>query len=374
MEFSNENQAWKVFKKDEAVRIFFSYFGHFMTFKSKVIEVGDSLRVDYPKTIQKNLQRKYERVPSTEESTLSFSVKETKIELGFPKSEEYDPADKPVLLEDLNFKDISSLVDAFRKNAALYADNYHLQIFRNKKPETLEERIITLSGKPLYLPKTSEGLPQKEVCGINRIVSKDLLFPKDQTAKLLPELEPEDLRTLFENRAAEGITSLLYTPILYQQYAVGYSYLATRGGGHEPLDKDTLKYTWQFSKILAYSLKLNGYFTNTLEVLTEYQSGLIDISAAGLMFAHPSQTLRRALPLYTDLNLELNMGNRKMKIDSRVMRTYQDKRTNYYGVQFLVIQPEDFRFLFEYIYGRPLTTEDEQLWEGGMAPPRLILN
>ena len=35
------------------------------------------------------------------------------------------------------------------------------------------------------------------------------------------------------------------------------------------------------------------------------------------------------------------------------------------------IKPEDFRFIFEIVYGRSVTAEDEENWEGGTPPPKL---
>ena len=375
VEFRGENQVLEIFEENEAVRIFFSYFGQVMTFQARVLKTGEVLRISYPKAIQKNLQRKYERVPSVEGSSLSFVIKEWKVELDFPKTEEYNPVDEPILINDQDLRNISSLMKNFQKTAHFYADSYHIRLFRDKRPETLEEHIIALYGKSFYLPNVDEGLPQEEILEFNPIISEKLLFPEDQAAKLLPALTKEDLRTLFTSYVSKGITALLYCPILYQQYIIGYIYLRTnRGGEKKILNKDALEFASQFSKILAYSLMLNGYFRKSRGVLAEYRSGIIDISAAGVLFAHPSEKLTNLISLYMDLELNLKLGHRKMQITSRVMRKFHDDHTNYYGSQFLKIQPEDLRFLFDYVYGRPFTEEEKRLWEGGMEPSQLSLN
>lgn len=289
----------------------------------------------------------------------------------FPKTEEYDPVDEPSLSDDLDIQNISSLMEAFRETVEHYADDNRIKMFRGKVPDSLEERIVAQSGKILYLPKTSEGIPREDIFGDDRIINEKFLFPEHHEAEVLPELEAEDLRIHFRERATEGIGALIYCPILYQQYVVGYIYLEARREDHKTLDREAVEYVFQFSKVLAYSLKMNGYFNKSREVLSEYRTGVVDISASGLLFAHPSESLRAAITLYTDMDLDLKLGDRKMKIGARVMRKFQDRSTNYYGVQFLMIQPEDFRFLFDYVYGRPFTDQEERLWEGGAEPPKL---
>jgi hypothetical protein len=37
------------------------------------------------------------------------------------------------------------------------------------------------------------------------------------------------------------------------------------------------------------------------------------------------------------------------------------------------IKPEDFRYLFEVVYGRSFTERDDRLWEGGAKPPEVVL-
>ena len=36
----------------------------------------------------------------------------------------------------------------------------------------------------------------------------------------------------------------------------------------------------------------------------------------------------------------------------------------YFGIEFSMMAPEDFRFLFEYLYGRPFTDLDSDSVEG----------
>ena len=105
----------------------------------------------------------------------------------------------------------------------------------------------------------------------------------------------------------------------------------------------------------------------------EYSANIVDISASGLLFAHPSHELAENFVLYTDFDLIMQFDKRKMVVPSRVMRRFDEEDTHYYGILFLEMKPEDFRYLFDLIYGREFTQEDEDVWEGGSAPPTVDL-
>ena len=53
------------------------------------------------------------------------------------------------------------------------------------------------------------------------------------------------------------------------------------------------------------------------------------------------------------------------------MRKYKSGDTVFYGLIILGIKQEDFKDLFQLVYGRKVTEEDVELWEGGSAPPEI---
>ena len=89
------------------------------------------------------------------------------------------------------------------------------------------------------------------------------------------------------------------------------------------------------------------------------------------LLSHPEKKLSELLGMYGDLKLVLKIGPRRMEIFSRVMRKYKTGGLYFYGIQFLEIEPENFRFLFDYVYGRPFSDDDDRFWEGGTEPPEL---
>jgi len=52
-----------------------------------------------------------------------------------------------------------------------------------------------------------------------------------------------------------------------------------------------------------------------------------------------------------------------MEIESMVIRKYKDKNTYYFALKFIKMTPEDFRFLFEHIYGKPYSEKSKPIWE-----------
>jgi c-di-GMP-binding flagellar brake protein YcgR len=91
---------------------------------------------------------------------------------------------------------------------------------------------------------------------------------------------------------------------------------------------------------------------------------VIDISASGLLFAYPISDLSRALRTDSELSVRLTSPKRGIDATVRIVRQYNDKTTSYFGCRFLDIAPEDIRFLFEFIYGRPFTDEDAYFLAG----------
>ena len=345
------------FIKGEQIRLFFSYYGHIMTFNSKIISCDEEkARLDYPQRVLKNLQRKYERVEPPEGVELQFTVDNVKVELKFPESGQF------VRLEDYSNEDkfdtssLDKLISDFRNIISSHCDINRISMFRDRKPGSFEESLVAEKGKIFFMQSIYEGITIPETENDIEIIEKS-------------ELEPEDIETLLSDMKKQGLYSVLYCPILYHEYTVGYIYLCNKK--NKKIDVETLEYVYQFSKVLAWVLDKNDYFSGGQTKAQEFKSAIVDISASGLMFTDNSESLSDALNIYTDINLELRIGKRRMVIFSRVMRKFHNKGTTFYGVQYMDINPEDFRYLFEYVYGRVFTEEDSTLWEGGSRPPTL---
>ncbi len=366
----NDSQV-ECFPVGTRVAAYFSYYGHVMTFHSTVRGAREdgAIRLDVPEHLYKNLSRKYVRVPAPPKAKVSFATTETKVDLGFPRTEEYDPVEPPDVSEDFDPQNIRTLIDGFRRQTSRKASINNVIMFRDRAPRSFEEKIISRTGKMLFIPSTSGRFPENDYQVGGRIITRGMLLQSDVDG----EAGHDRLPSLLAEKREKGILAELYCPILFHEYAIGYVYLAQDREMPGTFDHDLLDYTYQFSKVLAYSLKINGYFKGALPESSNYEGEIIDISAAGLLFSSSSAQLREKLALYTDLDLLLTFDDRKIRVVGRVMRKFVSDEIAFFGLQFMEMKPEDFRFLFEYVYGRSIRPEDERLWEGGADPPELSL-
>lgn len=361
-------------EEKEALQVFFSYFGHTMTFETRVIEAGnDTIICEYPRHVVKNLERKYERVSPPDNVSIHFISKGQKIVLDFPRSEEYNPVHKPAAIDEVENTSLQGLISDFRRKVGEIVSVESIKMFRGKMPQTFEERCISRFGKILYVPQT-------ESCKfeLDRIADIDIIDRAKLREQLIDEGTLEKnvnfkIDSIIAEKRDADIFSELYCPILFQEYVSGYIYLMNTYDKRKTISDALIEYVDQFAKILAYSLKIHGYFKGKKAEAVEYSATIVDISASGLLFAHPSEELAENFVLYTDFDLIIQFDKRKMSIPARIMRRFEEEDTYYYGVLFLEMQPEDFRYLFDFIYGREFTAEDEDVWEGGAAPPTVDL-
>lgn len=356
--YSKERDLGK-FTKDENLRLFFSYYGHVMTFNSKIIFCDDEkARIKFPRVVLKNLKRKYERVDPPVGVELKFTVDNVKVELKFPESGQFVRIEDYSMNEKFDYSSINNLVKDFREIVSSHCDHHSIVMFRSRAPESFEEKLVAGTGLSFFLQSIYDGFNLPETEENVPLISKD-------------DLEPEEIERLLSDIKKQSIYSVLYCPILYHEYTVGYIYLHNKK--NKKIQVDTLEYVYQFSKILAWALSRNNYFSGGEKKSQDFYSEIIDISGSGMLFADSSEHLSDVLNIYTDLNLELKIDKRKMTVFSRIMRKFHNKGMTFYGVQFMNIKPEDFRYLFEYVYGRVFTDLDSTLWEGGARPPTLEL-
>ncbi len=347
------------FEANEPVRVFFSYYGHVMTFNSVIIKGNDEkLKITFPEKVLKNLQRKYERVDPPKDVHLSFLIDNIKFELDFPQSEQFRRLEDYTYTEKFDTSNINNLIEEFRSIISGHCDNNKITMFREKRPESYEEKLIAQTGKSFFVQSIYEGISVPETETDMELLDRD-------------DLEPEVIEDIFSSMKKAGVYSALYTPILYHEYTAGYIYLSNTR--NKKIAVDTLDYVSEFSKVLAWTLGKNGYFSDGKPVSEEFSSQIVDISASGLLFTDNSENLSDAVNLYSDIDMQLTIGPRKVIVSSRVMRKFHSRGRTFYGVQFMSISPEDFRYLFEYVYGRVFTENDNMLWEGGSKPPTLEL-
>jgi hypothetical protein len=358
----------------EEVRVFFYLKNNYHTFTTKVRSVeGKKIRMDPPKGVYKNLQRKYERVKVPEDIDVAFSVKGRKIELNFPKSERFGRVEPPQLSETFDPRLIHELVKGFRAKANHAVSSNSIIMFRDRLPRSWEEKMVVRIGKSLWIPSTQEDFPAKDPAIEEAVITRGELVAVEEEAGVLPSVIASKLGNILYEKSKAGTFSELYSPILYNEYVVGYIYLANSGERREKISADIFDYAHQFSKVLCFSLVQHGYFKAEAAGERKYEAPIIDISASGLLFAHPSGDRAKDLHVHSDLDITVGLKRRGLSIGARIMRKFKDSENIYFGILFMTMAPEDFRYLFEYLYGKPFHAKYEMSWEGGSPPPPVEL-
>ena len=355
----------RLLRRSQVYEFRFVYREQPMAFRARILEVKDSsVTTEMPEAVYKNLGRRYSRRAPPTELGVSFSFKGDRYQLSFPTTREFEPVTE--LEPDSTFDphDIRALVREFNERASEFATERALRMFKDRRPETQEERMIVRTGKIYFLPTASGGLPAVDPYVNPRIITRDIFAEFLRDEDLREDLIADEVLRFERNKKASGVISELMIPLLFQEYVIGYVYLVNTQAGRPPFDLVILETFHQFAKVLAYSLKVNGYFRNAPKKAHDFNADVIDISAGGLLFSNSSRDLSSSLLPGSGIELSIKAKGRTIKALSKVNRVYRDATRSYFGVEYAEFAPEDFRFLFECLYGRGFTDEDAVSIEG----------
>lgn len=357
----------KYLLEGDRVSIYFAYFSHIMSFTALVLKISDNIVIfSYPKNIYKNLNRKFERIIAPKGSKVIFSIKGEKFQLDFPKTNEYSAVNFSELKHDGFFiDDITRLIDDFKVKILESVNFVEIVLYRNKKPKTIEEKLIYSSGKILYISSTLTSRLGTEI--IN-----DIPMINDNIIENYIDGGRKKLKASCFEKINTGIYSEIYCPILYHEYVMGYIQLQNKKV--EPIGRSILEYVYQFSQILSYVFKKKGYFGRNEEVDENYECTIIDISGSGLLFSSDSKKLEKYFFLNIDIKMKLYIGMKKVSTRCRLVRKFKSSTTFFFGLIFLNIPEEYFESFFSLVYGRAITEDDIAKWEGGAPPPKIELN
>jgi len=338
-----------------------------MTFQTKVLSVHtdkaenekpatQNMLTGLPQGIYRDLSRGYERVAPGEGVLLSFIVQGERVELNFPKAEtSEEPPEEPETMANFDAAKMTNLLKAFREKAQNFSSENKIVMFRERKPESFEEKLIALTGKAFLYPQSmSKHTPEKELILSSRLLSQEeiILSQTNQGMELFRVIDI--LNKTGKDKDTKNILHELYFPILYHNYVVGYLYLVSFKDAGQKFSQKIIDFIFQFGRLLIHSLKENGYFRGEPVKEKVDSAEVIDISASGIQFVMPLQHFDSVLLLFDDLEFDLIMGERKMKIGGRIMRKYTDRGRLYVCVMFLDLREEDRLFLMDALYG---TTE-----------------
>ena len=343
-----------------------NYRGQAVDFTVEVLAQKDDLIIcGTPKAFYKNLDRDYLRVDTPSDLKINLTFLGDRYKLAFPKVMEYENVTADDLAQRFVPRNISVLIKQIADNLKNFADEYKIVSFKDRKPETMEERIISETGKTLFIPSTDGFLPKTDPYPGKRIITEEIFKRYLETTGVGTALINDSYVRFIRRKSLDGIYADVWAPILFQEYVIGYIRIWISKEGRPPLDFSVLDQLYQFAKVFAFSLKENGYFEHGKMRNEPFEGKVLDISASGLLFACSlTAGLMAALLVDAELTVTIEAPNRTINAAAGIVRRFKDKSTGYFGCRFKNMAPEDTRFLFECLYGRQIDAADAVFLSG----------
>jgi hypothetical protein len=353
-------------KPKSKLNLLFDYWGQIINFTVEIKTFKDELIICHiPQILYKNLDRNYLRVDTPSDLRILFTFHGDRYNLLFPKVTEYENIGVDEFIRSLDRHNLSGLVKQIINSLKNFSDEYRIVNFKEKKPDTIEERILSEVGKTLFIPSTLGSFPKTDPYPKKRIITEDIFKRYLESTGVAVDYLDDLCARFIKNKYQEGILSEAWVPILFQEYVVGYIHIWINKEERPPIDFGAIDNVYQFTKVFAFSLKENGYFEYGKMHNESFEGKVLDISASGLLFAYPhSSSLSSTLLIDTDLTVRIEAPQRSIDVVARIIRRFKDKTTGYYGCRFVNLAPEDMRFLFEYLYGRQIDDEDAAFLTG----------
>ena len=352
-------------KPRKKMDLMFDYKSQVIIFSIEAVTIKDDIITALtPEYLFKNLDRSYSRVSHPDDLKVQFTFQGDRYSLHYPKVQEYESGNAGDFLSNVDPKNLQGLIDQMASWIRGYASGYKMVIFKEVKPTTTEERIIAETGKSLYLPSTLANFPQADPYPKKRLITEEIFRRYMESTGVDPQYLDNAVNRFVKQKFDSGFFSDAWVPILFQEYVIGYIHVWINQEGKLPFDYNMVETMYQFAKVLAYSLKINGYFNSGRIKNEPFEGKIMDISASGLLFAYPHSGLSSALLPDSELAVRLLAPRRNIRATAKIVRRYKDNSMGYFGCRFLDMAPEDMRFLFEYLYGKPFTDTDASFVAG----------
>ena len=183
----------------------------------------------------------------------------------------------------------------------------------------------------------------------------------------------ETIEQFFSKKKAENLASAAWIPFLFQEYVVGYIYVwkklpNTEGAKSRKLlfDEKFVETLYDYGKCLSFSLKERGYFEAGCMKDRVINGKVIDISASGIRFVVPNSFVFLSMQPGVELGIKISSADRTINAKVKVRRRYKEGQFVYLGCSFLDMTPDDSRYLFESIYGKPSQSSAKPLVSGNV--------
>lgn len=339
-----------------------------IAFKAQIIEPGEHrCGVSMPDKVYKNLSRRFIRLPPPGDLSASFSFAGERYDLNFPPSAAFNPLQEPEPSPDFNPANLRGLMADFERKALAVASDRGIVMFKDRKPISVEEKLVASSGRCFYMPSNRSDLPKSDPFAERTILTRDDFLKHFIDSGMEPSSAENELARLERAKRSSGVLSELIVPILFQNYTIGYASIVNRRVGKPAFDLALIETFVAFARVFSWSLKLHGYFKDAPKLESDFKPLVVDVSAGGLLFMSEDRRMIQALKEDSPVGIRLVAKKRTIDAGGTIRRLYNDTEEGYFGIEFQSMAPEDFRFLFEYLYGRPFTDEDSASIEGSRA-------
>ncbi len=326
------------------ISVFFDFRGQGVAFESSVVSSSEgSLTISFPEHMYRSLSRRWPRVAAPKDLVVEFLLPDAQLKLDCPESDEWTEVELPELREGLDSESLAGLVESFKEKASAMSSEGRVVMYKDKGPQDAAEEAAAKFGRVLYAPSTLGSLPIGDPYPSGRIVT--LAMASDLEGPAAAAMGSR-LSTRLKELAAEGISSILWCPILYYRYVVGMVIMSRSSGA---LDLGAVDLAWEFARVLAYFLKRHGYFADSGKGEAATAGSVVDASPSGLLVAVP-----RRGPNFmpgSGLRLRLTIKNKSLVCTAKVARRYEESGMRFYGIAFSDISAADMSFISAGLYG-----------------------
>jgi hypothetical protein len=310
--------------------------------------------------LRKDLKRSYVRVAPPAGLRAAVEFREERYELEFPRTGSWELPSG----EGRGTGGLRALVAEMTEWAREAGDGFRVADFGKAKPRRLEEWLVAGTGLILYMPSHGEGLAREDPSAEGRIMTERRFLQGLARLGYGAETANETLDSFVRGKAAQGIYSEVWAPIRFQEYVLGYVYLWTKlRGGRPPLKYQTVETAARYARLLARAFYEGGRFESARRTKEAVAARLVDISASGLRFSWPASGPGPGLPPGMELDVWLETPERSVRTAVRVARRTAAVNAEM-GCRFVDLAEEDRSWLFEYLYGEPLSAEEKPFLAG----------
>jgi hypothetical protein len=350
------------FSPKETVSVCFDFRGQAVAFETQVIKsAAELVELRLPDYMYRSLMRRWPRVSYPRDLSVEFLLPDYQLKLDCPESENWHDVELPELREGLDSRSLAALVESFKSKASEIASEGRVIMYKDRGPADVAEEMASKIGRALYVPSTTGILPLADPYPSGRIITKDMAedYEGPEAAAL-----GSKLNSYLRARAAEGLSSGLWCPVVYYRYAVGLVFMGNGPDRKRALDFSAVDLAWEFSRILAWFLKRHGYFADADQDSGPRKSGIIDASPAGILAALPRESGKNKsafpIPQGAVVRLRLTLKGRAITCSGKVARRYDEGDSSYCGIAFMDLSAQDMAQLSIGLYG-----EDEESPSGG---------